>query len=163
MTPPILLALILALATPGAGDGAVDYPRDVKPLLTKRCYACHGAQAEVGAAARHGRADPQGGRKRPGGRARQGDESLLIEAITGRRAGGCRRRGTPLSPDEIGLIRLDRPGGPRSRRRAPQADPRDHWAFRPPVRPAVPAGSRASGARNPIDAFLAAEHRSAVG
>src|SRR5205085_1272021 len=37
-------------------------------------------------------------------------------------------------------------------------DPKDHWAFRPPVRPRVPAiRNPQSTIRNPIDAFLAAE------
>src|SRR5439155_129721 len=36
----------------------------------------------------------------------------------------------------------------------PQKDPRDHWAYRPPVRPAVPASSPVVS--NPIDAFLSA-------
>src|ERR1700730_16653602 len=34
----------------------------------------------------------------------------------------------------------------------------DHWAFRLPTRPAVPAVKNADWVRNPIDAFLAAEH-----
>ena len=39
----------------------------------------------------------------------------------------------------------------------PQPDPREHWAFRPPVRPAVPGSTTDAGwVRNPIDAFLAA-------
>ena len=45
----------------------------------------------------------------------------------------------------------------------PQPDPRRHWSFQPPVRPRVPAGAAighaAGWVRNPIDAFLAAEHR----
>ena len=37
---------------------------------------------------------------------------------------------------------------------APPADPANHWAFKAPVRPAVPAGT--AWVRNPIDAFLLA-------
>ena len=38
-----LLAMILiGLGSPTA-DEAVDYPREIKPLLARRCYACHGA------------------------------------------------------------------------------------------------------------------------
>ena len=40
---------------------------------------------------------------------------------------------------------------------APQtADPAKHWAFVPPVRPAVPRTSRPDWVRNPIDAFVLA-------
>src|SRR5262249_46391659 len=40
----------------------------------------------------------------------------------------------------------------------PEADPKDHWAFRVPVRPPLPATRNADWVRNPVDAFLAAEH-----
>jgi hypothetical protein len=36
------------------------------------------------------------------------------------------------------------------------AEERSHWAFRPPVRPAVPAVKKAGWVRNPIDAFILA-------
>ena len=38
------------------------------------------------------------------------------------------------------------------------ANPRKHWAFVAPVRPAVPVVKNAAWVRNPIDAFLAREH-----
>src|SRR5262249_33807257 len=38
----------------------------------------------------------------------------------------------------------------------PEADPKEHWAFRAPVRPPLPAVPDAR-IRNPVDAFLAAE------
>ena len=37
-------------------------------------------------------------------------------------------------------------------------DPRDHWAFRAPIRPEVPAVANTTWVRNPIDAFLAQQH-----
>jgi F0F1-type ATP synthase membrane subunit b/b' len=39
----------------------------------------------------------------------------------------------------------------------PQAA-KDHWSFKPPVRPGVPSVKNASWVRNPIDAFVASEH-----
>jgi hypothetical protein len=39
----------------------------------------------------------------------------------------------------------------------PAADPRDHWAYKPPVRPAVPTVQHQVWVSNPIDAFLAAD------
>jgi hypothetical protein len=38
------------------------------------------------------------------------------------------------------------------------AEVRKHWAFRQPVRPALPAVHNPKWVRNPIDAFIAAEH-----
>ena len=43
----------------------------------------------------------------------------------------------------------------------PEPDPREHWAFRPLVRPPVPAVANPSWVRNPIDAFIAARHEQA--
>jgi hypothetical protein len=40
---------------------------------------------------------------------------------------------------------------------SPQAA-KDHWSFKGPVRPAVPGVKNPSWVRNPIDAFIAAEH-----
>ena len=37
-------------------------------------------------------------------------------------------------------------------------DKENHWSFKPPVRPEVPAAKNAAWVRNPIDAFVAAEH-----
>src|SRR6187401_2162666 len=38
-----LLILLASGFAVSADDGAVDYSRDVKPILHERCYACHGA------------------------------------------------------------------------------------------------------------------------
>src|SRR5262249_58352890 len=39
----------------------------------------------------------------------------------------------------------------------PEPDPRDHWAFRAPKRPALPR-LKSGWALNPIDAFIGARH-----
>ena len=66
--------------------------------------------------------------------------------------------GTPLSAEEITGRRawIDQGANAPADER-PKADPRKHWAFRPPVRPPVPqlSGDRSDWVRNPIDAFLA--------
>src|SRR5262249_819067 len=89
-------------------------------------------------------------------------ESLLVERITG--SNGVRRmppqsEGEPLTDRQIARIRawIDQ-GALAPVDEKPELDPRDHWAFRPPVRPQAPRVQNASWVRNPIDAFLAAEH-----
>src|SRR5256886_8001707 len=43
MKHPFLCCLCwLLAAAPLAAQGSVDYTRDIKPLLTKHCAACHG-------------------------------------------------------------------------------------------------------------------------
>jgi len=45
--------------------------------------------------------------------------------------------------------------------RADEPDPKAHWAYKPPVRPAVPAVENAAWVRNPIDAFVLQKLRQA--
>src|SRR5438874_2168709 len=52
------------------------------------------------------------------------------------------------------LLRSARPAFASS----PPPDPRDHWSFRPPVRPPLPRVVDAGWVRNPVDAFIAQGH-----
>ena len=45
MRLPLLVVVLLAPATAGAAD-AVDFRKDVRPVLEERCFACHGALAQ---------------------------------------------------------------------------------------------------------------------
>src|SRR6476660_5113320 len=40
-------SLIATALTVGAIPAAVDYARDVRPILQKRCYGCHGAAQQM--------------------------------------------------------------------------------------------------------------------
>jgi hypothetical protein len=159
-----LLAGILLLSGGAQAAEPVDYLRQVKPILKQRCYACHGAlkqkaglRLDTGAAIRRG--GDGGAAVEPG----QDAESLLVERVTA--ADPALRmppEGAPLTLAQVGLLRGWIAQGARSpAAEAPEADPRQHWAFRPPVRPDVPAVAvrDADWPRNPIDAFLAREHR----
>jgi len=67
--------------------------------------------------------------------------------------------GEPLKPTEIAAIRAWITQGAKAPAdEQPERDPRDHWSFQVPVRPAVPRVANAAWPRNPIDAFIAAEH-----
>ena len=75
---------------------------------------------------------------------------------------GCRPEGEPLKPAEIAALRAWIAQGAKAPAdEQPERDPRDHWAFKTPVRPAVPAVANPDWVKNPIDAFIAAEHREA--
>jgi hypothetical protein len=66
--------------------------------------------------------------------------------------------GEPLSPNDIALLKTWIDQGAAAPHEKPPEDPRKHWAFRPPIRPALPAVRNAGWVRNPIDAFIAAAH-----
>ena len=148
-----------------AADEPVDYLRQVKPILAKRCYACHGAlKQEAGLRVDTAESLRKGGDSGAAVELGDGLGSLLLDAVTG--ASGIRRMppkddGAPLSETEIALLRLwiDQ-GAIAPADEQPQADPRKHWAFQPVVRPAVPAagGAQSDVALNPIDAFIATEY-----
>jgi hypothetical protein len=152
--------LAIALGLLGADASTVDYLRDVKPVLARRCLACHGAlKQKAGLRLDTASAMRKGGQSGPVIEPHQADESLLIDRITGADGERMPPEGEPLSTEEIGRLRAWINGGaPAPPDEKAQADPRRHWAFLPPVRPAVPRVANAAWVRNPIDAFLAAEH-----
>ncbi len=150
--------ILFGLGTPLSAARAVDYMREVKPLLAARCTACHGALQQKGDL----RVDTvqalrAGGSRGPALVPGRSSESLLIARVS---AAGKQRMppeadAEALTETEIELLRkwIDQ-GAPGPADEQPEPDPRTHWAFRAPVRPAVPQppGHRHLG--NPVDAFL---------
>ncbi len=139
----------------------LDYLREVKPLLTVRCYACHGAlQQKGGLRVDTAQSFRAGGDHGPALVPRKSDESLVLAHVTG--AAGKKRmpppsEGEALTSAQVALLKawIDQGAiGPVDEK--PESDPREHWAFRSPVRPAVPQVHDPSRIRNPIDAFLQA-------
>lgn len=159
-----LLGAVFLIAIPAAPGQTVDYARDIKPIFAASCYACHGAIKQRGglrldtvAAMKDG--GDHGASLVPG----KADDSVLLKHIRGDK--GFKRmppesEGEALKPAQIAAIkRWIEQGAPAPKDDRPETDPRDHWAFRPPVRPAVPKPPpwAAANVRNPIDAFLVAE------
>ncbi len=155
----------------GAEQPPVDYLRDVKPILAARCYTCHGGlKQKSGLRLDTAASIRKGGLAGPAIIPGKSDESLLFEKITD--SNDTKRmppesEGEGLKPNQIALIKawIDQGAtGPADEK--PEADPKDHWAFRPPLRPPVPGRGdppvaptqRHAWARNPIDAFIAVEH-----
>lgn len=151
----------LPLTTRASVDDRVDYLRQIKPLLAERCYSCHGARKQeaslrldTAAAAIH--SGDSGAAVVPG----DVDGSELIRRVTsGDDAERMPPEGKPLKPEQVALLRTwiaQNATAPSDEH--PEADPRDHRAFRPIVRPPVPKVADANWVRNPIDAFVAHQH-----
>ena len=140
----------------------VDYERQVKPILAKKCYACHGILQQKASL----RLDTaalilKGGTSGPALVPQKPDDSLLLEVLTGKN--GIQMppegEGTPLSADELDLVqRWITQGAKGPADEQPQIDPRDYWSYKVPQRPAVPVVKNPAWVQNPIDAFIAAEH-----
>jgi len=153
-------ALILSfVSTAVAADRPVDYVRDVKPILQERCYSCHGALKQNGKLRLDsGELIRKGGSSGPAVAPGKSGESLLVERVS--EADDETRMPLelkPLTADQIRILKtwIDQ-GAKVPADDKPEPDPRDHWAFRAPVRPVVPKVEPAWG-RNAVDAFLAAE------
>ena len=155
MLLPVLSLVSQLLAV--APEAPVDYLKDVKPVLAEKCFACHGAlQQKADLRLDSARGMLEGGNKGavvvPGNSA----DSLLLKHVLGR--DGARRMpppsdGEPLSAEQVAKLRtwIDQ-GAKAPPGEKPEADPREHWAFRAPKRGALPAE-----APNLVDAFLDAE------
>jgi hypothetical protein len=155
------LPFLLAAAVPAVpATRAVDYLRDVKPLLTQHCVRCHGAQKEeAGLRVDTAEALRLGGSsgsviRRPGGR-----ESLLLAVLTGTHEDipAMPYKKPPLAAEEIAALRAWVDAGAPSPA-AEEPGRFEHWAFTPPASPPVPAApaSQARWPRNAVDAFILA-------
>ena len=144
-----------------SADDAVDYQSQVRHVFQARCFACHGAlKQESGLRIDTASAAISGGDSGPAIVAGNAAASDLFRRIS---ASDLAERmppeGEALKPDEIDAIRRwINEGAKAPEDEVPESDPRDHWAFRPPVRAAVPQVTDAAWNANPIDAFIAASH-----
>jgi mono/diheme cytochrome c family protein len=148
---------LLCLASAGFAGQKVDYARDVKPILARHCYTCHGEKAKKGGL----RLDTaaallKGGRSGPGLVPGKSADSLLLHALKG--TGGLTQmpyKAPALTDEQIRVVAAwvdqgakapagEKPGGA------------GHWAFQPPVRPPLPAVKGAGWVRNPLDRFVLA-------
>ena len=159
-----VLAVALVLSLPcQAQSPPPDYLTQVKPLLRDRCFACHGAlQQKAGLRLDTQAAMVKGGETgsalAPGDPARSSLVARVSASDPAERM-PPEHEGEPLTAPQIALLRQWIEGGalaPSDEK--PEADPREHWAFRPVVRPAVPAVKNSQWVRNPIDAFVARQH-----
>jgi mono/diheme cytochrome c family protein len=147
------LSFLLVLALPATATAAdpVDYRKDIRPVLQERCYACHGSLAQKGKLRVDSGANMvKAGAVVPG---KPGESELILRVAANNDETRMPPEGHPLKPEQIAKLKAwIEQGAKVPADDTAEADPRDHWSFRTPVRPAVP-----KGASNPIDAFIAAE------
>src|SRR5690242_1228227 len=144
------------------GDDAVDYVRDVKPILKARCYACHGTlKQEAGLRVDSVELMSKGGDGGAAVVAGEGKQGALLERVTDTdEASRMPQEGARLTDTEIAtLTRWIDAGAKAPADDAPEADPLEHWAFRRIVRPGVRGqgsgvrGQESGVSRNEIDSL----------
>ena len=140
------LVFLFTLSLPGRGS-AVDYEKEIKPLLRERCYACHGAlkqkadlRLDTVAAMRTGGDD---------GDILAGEHALLIERVTTEDMHDRmppEGEGSMLTEELVAKLKgWLAAGAPAPANEQPEPDSREHWAYQPP---------KSSG--KSLDALLAA-------
>lgn len=146
-----LLAALFAWAAPG--HAAIDFVKQVQPVLTAKCLGCHsGASAQAGLTL-HTRADLlKGGASGPAMVPGNGAESLLVKKIRGERGMRMPPAGAPLDPETIGIIQSWIDEGGKYEGAIGMAD---RMAPLAPRRPALPSGEAAHPVDRFVDAYLA--------
>lgn len=142
-----------------ADDPAVDYARDIKPLLARQCVSCHGAEKpRAGLRLDTAAGALKGGQAGPSVVPGKPDESELFLAVIGEGIGErMPLKRPPLAEAEITLLRRwIETGAHFPEGETPSEGAPTHWAFIPPRRTEPPAVARADWARNPIDRFVLA-------
>ncbi len=136
------------------GRSTVDYNRDIVPILSENCFACHGPDAKQRKAKL--RLDTHDGmlaELRDGGHAvvpSKPAESVLLKRVSAedpKERMPPAKTGKHLTPQQIGLLRQwIEQGAPWSK----------HWSFIPPKRPPLPKVADTTWPANPIDYFILA-------
>ncbi len=153
LTTAIFAAVLLTgTSCLGVDLPQIDFARQIRPILSNRCFVCHGPdeatrEADLRLDTKEGALGDLGGYSAvaPG----KPDESELLARISEEDPDmRMPPSGTePLTKDEIALIRRWIETG---------ATWNDHWAFVKPVRPPLPVVKRGDWVHNPIDRFVLA-------
>src|SRR5579862_6398918 len=163
-TGPVVGLVLCALAS-AQTPGKVSFSSDIAPILAKNCAQCHGPAPAMGNLDLRSRdAALKGGQHGPAIVPGDSAGSRLYQHLTGQMKPQMPMGGR-LSDPEIAVIKAwidsgaqwdspiaaEKPAATAEHKFTDQQ--RNYWAFQKVTKPAVPA----VGARNPIDAFVAAK------
>ncbi|MDR3632307.1 MAG: PSD1 and planctomycete cytochrome C domain-containing protein [Isosphaeraceae bacterium] len=155
----VVLFYVGLVAATRAGEGpappkAIDFDRQIRPILSNTCFQCHGPDEETRESGL--RLDHRDEALRPADSGKPAivpgkpDQSTLVKRI----ASSDKRFMMPppasnkaLTPEQKDLLRAWVEQG---------ADYRQHWSFARPTRPALPKVKDESWPRNTIDRFILA-------
>ncbi len=128
------MAVFAWIALASVPAAAVDYEKDIKPLLKERCYTCHGALKQKAGL----RLDTVVAMKTGGdnGSILTAEHTLLLERVTTTDKDERmppEGEGSLLTPEQVAKLKAWLAAGatgPVSE--VPEPDPRAHWAYQPP-------------------------------
>ena len=152
--PPALAASVaLSISAGTAASAAVDFNRDVRPILNQHCTACHGGVKQAGNVSftQRDKALASGKSGKPTVVAGKPGESELLHRVLlpdgdeDRMPPTENGKGRPLNESEIATLRQWIAEG---------AQWGEHWSLVPPRQPPLPAVQNAAWVRSNIDRFI---------
>src|SRR5262249_15646582 len=123
---------------------AVDYAKDIRPIISKHCTSCHGPEKHKSGLRLDFAAEiRKGGDSGPGMEPGKSDDSVLIQAITGAEGVTAMppKGEPPLSSDQIALLKAWIDQGAKAaddEKEVGRVKGAGHWSFQPVVRPGIP-------------------------
>lgn len=152
------ILLFLGVLSATAEEGVAFFEQSVNPVLRVSCLPCHSEKNQTSGLSLETRESMlRGGNRGPAVQADKPEASVLLQAL--RHTADLKMPpGGRLKDDQIAAIEkwvaMKTPMPERllkSTRRGA-----DHWAFKAPVKPAVPNVGDAAWSRNPIDRYILA-------
>lgn len=135
----------------------VDYQRDVRPILERRCFSCHSRlQQKGGLRLDAGVLILKGGKDGPAiARGDAAHSPLIARLLAADDSERMPPEGKPLPADQIAVLRawIDA-GATFPADEIVPSSPADHWAFQIVKRPAIPPVKGIEWTRNPVDRFV---------
>jgi mono/diheme cytochrome c family protein len=168
MSTPFRIALTSSLAAlscfaaelPPAATAPVDFARDVQPIFAAHCYECHGETKQKSGYRLDVRDNALSGGeagKVPVMAGKSADSPLIQRVAGGNPDEVMPPKGEKLTAAQVGILRawIDQGAAWPDAHAADKPKP-EHWAFKAPVKPALPEPKNAAWARNEIDRFVLA-------
>ncbi len=159
----LLVIASLSLAAdklPPPADRKIDFAKDVRPLLEKHCWGCHGAKKqESGLRLDSREALLRGGDIGKVIAAGDSERSRLIVLVSGTDPQTVMPPDGPqLKPEEVGILRAWIDQGSVWPDDSPKKEEKNtHWAYQPIRRVELPVVKKSDWVRSPIDQFVLAE------
>ena len=157
-----ILVSVCSLSANAPAAEKIDYEQDIKPLLSAKCYACHGAlkqesdlRLDTAALAK------QGGFSGPAIVPHKPAESFILQRVLGADDAELmppEGEGEKLTTEQVALLRTWIEQGAIAPEETATPDPRLHWAYQLPEKADIPQPANSTWVRNPIDAFIASSH-----
>jgi len=170
MIRPITTYSLLCLAVTAVGAAApakpaaasIDFAKDIQPIFAERCYECHGEKKQKSSFRLDVKTTAFAGGEsgKPAIVAGKSSDSALIRHVTSADPDEMMPpKGDRLTAAQIATLKkwIDQGANWPELADSKESKQKRHWAFKAPVKPAVPAVKNRPWIRNSVDNFILAK------